>query len=254
MTISHAPDDSVHLGAPNRLCTLRAGHRRWLVLIYGRELRLVDNAQELRHLVQQGYVGAETPVYEVGAGPHTVGSIPELAHIALETPPSDVMGDLDLEPQILVEEPLDADTEQYEVPVSRWPGRAAFVAGLSLVCVAGYLLLGQHLGAPPPGALAARLSSAVRSVTSSVAPGQAATAATVAPTVAAPSPVTAATTPAVALPAALPAPAPSAAQPPPDSDPPLASASAAQRPSKPDQPRADRRHRSRGHRRHHGRS
>jgi len=246
MTISHAPDDTVHLGTRPGLCTVRAGHRRWLVLVYGRELRLLHNEEELRRLVQQGYVGAETPVYEVGAGPHTIGSVPELARIAFEKAPSDAMVDLDLEPQIVLDQPLEAETEEYELPVSRWPGRAAFLAGLSLVCVAGYLLLGQHLGAPSPGALAARLSTAVRRVASSIAPGRVANAA---PALAASPP---APTPAVVLPAALPEPAPSSALSPPDTDPPPPSA--AERPSRADHPRGDRRHRPRAHRRHHGRS
>jgi hypothetical protein len=252
MTISHAPDGSVHPDPRRGLYTLRAGHRRWLVLVYGRELRLVDNEEELRRLVQQGYVGTETPVYEVGAGPHTVGSVPELARIVLETPSPGVTVDEDLETRAqILDCPLEPEIEFDEVPVSRWPGRVAFLAGLGLVCVAGYLLVGAHFGAPPPSALAARLSSAARSVASLVVPARAATAAKVAPALAgSPSPLT----PAVALPAALPGPAPSSAQPAPDSDPPPPSASAAERPSSPDQPRGNRRHRPRQHRHHHGRS
>jgi hypothetical protein len=155
-----------------------ADRRRWLVRIHGMELRLVETEEDLRSLVHQLNVGNETQVYEVGSGPRALGDVPELARILLETPPPDRIVHEDLGPRAraklsqelqILDRPLEVEAEYYdELPASRWPGRLAFLAGLTLILTVGYLLLAPRLPALAPRVLAARVLSAARSLGSSV--------------------------------------------------------------------------------------
>jgi len=208
MMSSPAPNGRVKLDPRTGQFPVLTERRRWLVRLHGRELRLVETEEELRTLVQQQSVANETQVYEVGAGPHALGDVPELARILLETPPPDEIVLEDLGPRAhaklneelrILDRPLETEVEYYdEVPVSRWPSRLAFLGGLALVSILGCLLLAPHLPAREPRLLGARLVSAAHSLWSPAAP------ASPPPTPAPAVPATAA----VAPPAPLPPPGP----------------------------------------------
>jgi hypothetical protein len=153
------PSDGPMTGAVGR-----AGPRRWLIEIAGGESHLVGSDEELRDLVRRRQVTGETRVYEIGAGPHALRSIPELAHLlpdAEESEPPIRRPHLQLETRsperiklseelAILDRPLEDEIEYYdEAPRSR--AKPALVVLMILAALGGgYLLLTQRHRADVP--------------------------------------------------------------------------------------------------------
>ena len=119
------------------------GHKRWVIEGAGGTPKVVGGADEVRDLLDQGRITADSRVYEIVTAPRRLRDVLELRAVLAEPlssePPvrgawSDERAQLSEELAIL-DRPLDDDVEYYDEPTGSRPKRVAL--GILALVIAG---------------------------------------------------------------------------------------------------------------------
>jgi tetratricopeptide (TPR) repeat protein len=150
-----APDRSHDVTAKGaRAVDALAGRRSWLIDLPGLGLRLVHDEQEIRTLIQQARISADTRLYEVAPAARRLADIPELVDLlpAFDSQPPIRNVGRSAERALLSEElavlnrPLASDVEYYdELPRPRWRKLALTLGVVVFVSGASFLLRARRL-------------------------------------------------------------------------------------------------------------